>query len=62
MLLLLGLLALEGLALRAMIRSPFTPWLLLAWPAGLWVMGWTLASIGGRLVSPRRRALVKGRR
>jgi hypothetical protein len=53
--LLLALLVVEALALRAMVRSPFAPWLLLAWPMGVYVTGWTLCCLGGRLVTPKRR-------
>jgi hypothetical protein len=52
-LLLLGLLALEGLVLRAMIRAPFAPWLLLAWPMGVYVTGWTLYCLWDRLATPK---------
>src|SRR6266487_2547003 len=38
-----------------MVRSPFTPWLLLAWPMGVYVTGWTLYSVWERLTSPKRR-------
>jgi hypothetical protein len=49
--LLLGLLVVEALLLRSMARSPFTPWLLLAWPMGVYVTGWTLCCIWDRLTT-----------
>jgi hypothetical protein len=48
------LLIAEALTFRSMVRSPFTPWLLFAWPAGAWVTGWTLYSIWERLTTPTR--------
>ena len=52
--LLLGLLVAEALIFRSMARSPFTPWLLLAWPAGVYVTGWTLFCLWDRLATPKR--------
>jgi hypothetical protein len=51
--LLLGLLAVEALLLRSMARSPFTPWLLLAWPAGGYVTGLTVYCLWDRLATPK---------
>jgi hypothetical protein len=51
--LLLGLLAVEALLLRSMARSPFTPWLLLAWPAGVYVTGLTLFCLWDQLTTPK---------
>jgi hypothetical protein len=52
--LLLGLLVVEALLLRSMARSPFTSWLLLAWPAGVYVTGLTLFCIWDQLTTPKR--------
>jgi hypothetical protein len=53
--LLLGLLVVEALVLRGMARSPFTPWLLLAWPMAAWAVGWTLYSVWDRFAAPKSR-------
>jgi hypothetical protein len=53
--LLLGLLVVEALLLGSMARAPFAPGLLLAWPMGLYVTGWTLYSAWERLATPKRR-------
>ena len=54
--LLLGLLVVEALLFRGMARSPFTPWLLLAWPAGAYVTSLTLCCLWDqRPLRPRRR-------
>jgi hypothetical protein len=52
--LLLGLLVAEALIFRSLARSPFSPWLLLAWPAGVYVTGWTLFCLWDRLATPKR--------
>jgi hypothetical protein len=52
--LLLGLLVIEALIFRSMARSPFSPWLLLAWPMGVYVTGWTLFCLWDRLATPKR--------
>jgi hypothetical protein len=54
MLVLLGLLAIEALVLRSLAHSPFTPWHLLAWPAGLWVTGVTVYCLWDQLTTPKR--------
>jgi len=59
--LLLGLLAVEAQLLRGMAGSPFSPWLLLAWPAGVYVTGLTLFCIWDQLTTPRLRKTPKGR-
>jgi hypothetical protein len=59
--LLLGLLVVEALLLRGMARSPFTPWLLLAWPAGVYVTGLTRRCLWDRLATPKRRKTPKVR-
>ncbi len=59
--LLLGLLAVEALLLRSMARSPFTPWLLLAWPMGGYVTGLTLVCLWDRLATPKRHKTKKVR-
>ena len=51
--LLLGLLVIEALLLRSMARSPFTPWLLLAWPAGVYLAGLTLCCLWDQLTTPK---------
>ncbi len=43
--LLLGLLVVEAMLLRGMVRSPFTPWLLLEWPMGVWITGLTYLAV-----------------
>ena len=59
--LLLGLLVVEALLLRSMARSPFTPWLLLAWPAGVYVTGLTLFCSWDQLTTPKRHKTTKVR-
>ncbi len=53
--LLLGLLVVEALVLRGMARSPFTPWLLLEWPMGVWITGLTVYSVWEQLVTPKHK-------
>jgi hypothetical protein len=59
--LLLGLLVVEALLFRSMARSPFTPWLLLAWPMGVYVTGLTLFCIWDQLTTPKRHKTTKVR-
>jgi hypothetical protein len=59
--LLLGLLVVEALLLRSMAGSPFTPWLLLAWPAGVYLAGLTLFCLWDQLTTPKRRKATKVR-
>jgi hypothetical protein len=59
--LLLGLLIVEALLLRGMARWPFTPWLLLAWPMGVYVTGLTLFCIWDQLTTPKRQKTPKVR-
>ncbi len=59
--LLLGLLIVEALLLRGMARSPFTPWLLLAWPMGVYVTGLTLCCLWDQLTTPKRHKTPKVR-
>ena len=59
--LLLGLLAVEALLFRSMARSPFVPWLLLAWPAGGYVTGLTLVCLWDQLTTPKRHKIEKVR-
>lgn len=54
MLVLILLLVAEALIFRSMVRSPFSPWLLLAWPAAVWVTGLTLYSVWEQLITPSR--------
>ncbi len=59
--LLLGLLVIEALLFRGMARSPFTPWLLLAWPMGVYVTGLTLFCLWDQLTTPKRSKTTKVR-
>ena len=59
--LLLGLLVVQALLLRSLARSPFTPWLLLAWPMGVYVTGLTLCCLWDQLTTPKRRKIEKVR-
>ncbi len=59
--LLLGLLVVEALLFRGMVRSPFTPWLLLEWPFAIYVTGLSLVCVWDRLATPKHRNNTKVR-